>query len=524
VIRRRDSPESLRSPPRPVTTKVVVGAAAPRRPSMTTTARAVRRRVVSLDRQAPPAAPPRSPPPTTPTSPTTARENAVNVVWLVRRDLRLHDNAALARAAALARERGSRLVVCYIDAPEDDGEAPSTSVDWRAWGRGKEVGSTTTTMPADLARLGVPARAAASWRGGTSWTPGGCSRLWQREALRALDADLRDRYGVGVVWLRGPRLAALLGLLASTGAGDVVLSRRYEPSEVRADARLAAGLTSRGVRLHPVSTLLLREPWEVAIWPGRGKRGGAFGHFGTLTPFLRTCEELGWPEPAFHAPPPTDDLWWVGTPDSLAPGFVVSTVDDLDMVPLPLRSSTGRPIDWTSQILASWPGGFGEAAASSALDAFLSTGGMSRYESDRSFADGRAVSKLSPFLHFGQLSPRVMASRIRRAGGREVSKTFWRRLVWRDLAYWQMWHYPSVGELPLRPAYFDTTLVAGDEERDRVAAWQRGATGYPLVDAGMRELWTTGWMQQNVRMAAAALLVEVLGCDWRHGARWFHDT
>jgi len=446
-----------------------------------------------------------------------------NVVWLVRRDMRVHDNAALARAGALAQREGSRVTVCYIDAPGEDGADPTSDMaaEWAGdGGRGGHAGAAPGVRAEDLEALGVPARAARAWRGGgvRSWAPGGASRVWQREGLRELDRTLRKRYGdgAGVVYLRGGYVPALLGLMEATGSGHVVMSRRYEPSEVAADARIAGALAPRGVGVHVEGTLLLREPWEVSVEPGRNKMG-QFGHFGTLTPFLRECYALGFPD----AP--------VAPPRSLpvAPGDVAGrlgcTLEELDMVPLPQwERPDGRreEVDWVSQILRSWPSGFGEVAALAALDRFLMEG-LRRYEKERGYADGRAVARLSPYLHFGQLSPRLMVRKLTQARAPDVSKTFWRRLVWRDLAYWQLWHWPWMGDRPIRPAYARQEWRGGEGE---VAAWQTGATGYPLVDAGMRELWVTGWMQQNVRMSAACFLVEVLGCDWRHGAQWFHDN
>lgn len=136
-------------------------------------------------------------------------------------------------------------------------------------------------------------------------------------------------------------------------------------------------------------------------------------------------------------------------------------------------------------------------------------------------ARGDAVSKLSPYLHFGQISPRTVMRRLASAGAQNVSKTFWRRLVWRDLAYWQLHHWPQMPTRSLRPSYDDQSW---DFNPGTLKRWQAGQTGFPLVDAGMRELWHTGYMHQNVRMVVACFLTEYLNYHWVHGARWFHDT
>jgi deoxyribodipyrimidine photo-lyase len=161
-----------------------------------------------------------------------------------------------------------------------------------------------------------------------------------------------------------------------------------------------------------------------------------------------------------------------------------------------------------------------EAAALQQLERFLATG-LSSYESERGRATGVAVSRLSPYIHFGQISPRLVMVRLHAVGGRAVSKTFWRRLVWRDLAYWQLYHWPDMPTRSIRATYEDQRW---NVDPANLRAWQRGQTGFPLVDAGMRELWQTGYMHQNVRMVVACFLTEYLMFHWVHGARWFHDT
>ena len=147
--------------------------------------------------------------------------------------------------------------------------------------------------------------------------------------------------------------------------------------------------------------------------------------------------------------------------------------------------------------------------------------GLPRYEAERGKAAEPTVARISPYLHFGQLSPRHAMRALADAGCKRASKTFWRRLVWRDLAYWQLHHWPHLPTRPVRAAYADVEWSA---DGAHLRAWQRGRTGFPLVDAGMRELWATGYMHQSVRIVAALFLTEYLNMSWVHGARWFHDT
>ena len=182
---------------------------------------------------------------------------------------------------------------------------------------------------------------------------------------------------------------------------------------------------------------------------------------------------------------------------------------------------------WQAKLVAAWRPSdaspsdpFGEDAAIALLTAFVRTK-MARYENARGMADARAVSKLSPYLHFGQLSARGMMAMLRKANCAKVSKTFYRRLVWRDLAYWQLHHWPDMATVGIRAFYNDHAWRHAPFELKR---WREGNTGFPLVDAGMRELWATGWMQQNSRMCVALFLTEYLNVSWVEGLQWFHDA
>ncbi|KAJ9524592.1 hypothetical protein QJQ45_024195 [Haematococcus lacustris] len=186
-----------------------------------------------------------------------------------------------------------------------------------------------------------------------------------------------------------------------------------------------------------------------------------------------------------------------------------------------VKADTGESIDWAAPIRATWD--MSEAAALRELDRFLAEG-LSQYEKNRHFADARAVSRLSPYLRWGQLSPRLLWHRMRESRAASVSKTFHRRLVWRELAYWQLHHWPLLSVQPVREAYADVKWESGPQADELLAAWQQGRTGFPLVDAGMRELWHTGWMQQSLRMVCAAFLTELAGLTWTAGAAWFHHT
>jgi len=163
-----------------------------------------------------------------------------------------------------------------------------------------------------------------------------------------------------------------------------------------------------------------------------------------------------------------------------------------------------------------------EEGALAALRQFLKPGGgLSRYEAERHLADASAVARISPYLRFGMLSCRTMYWESMAANAKDVSTTFWRRLVWRDLAYWQLLLYPNMSDEPIRAHYAGQQWNTSEDAYHR---WCQGKTGYPIVDAGMRELWETGWMAQNARMVSAIFLVEYLNISWVKGAHWFHHT
>merc|ERR1711871_516864 len=192
---------------------------------------------------------------------------------------------------------------------------------------------------------------------------------------------------------------------------------------------------------------------------------------------------------------------------------------------MPVNPDTGKVIDWGAKILESFD--IGEHAAMRHMKGYVQTG-LKHYEQKRNRADiDGVVSKLSPHLHFGELSVRALYWAIEdaKANGlpREKAKTFERRLFWRDLAYFQLHVFKRMTHEPIRAHYADQDWRE-DPGGSLLAAWQRGRTGYPMGDAGMRELWHTGWMHQNVRMITASFLTEYMGMNWVEGERWYAGT
>ena len=201
-----------------------------------------------------------------------------------------------------------------------------------------------------------------------------------------------------------------------------------------------------------------------------------------------------------------------------------ASIHELQLARMPRSRKSGDIIDWGAGIRDRWPAG--EAAAIATADKFVATG-MARYESDRSRADlATATARVSGHLRVGSLSPRYLYHAIRDSGiPAELVKTFGRRLHWRDLAYYHLSVFPRMRSVGIRKHYDQTAWVSPPEEAARrLKAWQKGKTGYPIVDAGMRELYATGWMCQSVRMVVASFLVEYLRVNWVEGEKWFSDT
>jgi deoxyribodipyrimidine photo-lyase len=320
------------------------------------------------------------------------------------------------------------------------------------------------------------------------WEPGGASRWWLHRSLHALDAELR-RHRSRLIVRRGPALKVLRQLIAETGAGAVRWNRRYEPHAVERDRAVKRELAEDGVEVESANAALLFEPWTVATGGGDPYR--------VFTPFWKACLAAGpppQPEPVPSLRPPSS---W---PESLA-------IDDLGLDPA---------IDWAGGLEDTWRPG--ERSAGERLDAFLEDD-VASYAHDRDRPDRPGTARLSPHLHHGEIGPRQIWHEIH---GRGLDpRRFLAEVGWREFAHHLLYHFPHTPERPLRHEF---ERFPWRTDRAALRAWQCGQTGYPLVDAGMHQLWTTGWMHNRVRMVVASFLVKHLLLPWQEGARWFWDT
>ena len=363
----------------------------------------------------------------------------------------------------------------------------------------------------DLRLTDNPALAAAVERGGavipvfihapeeeSPWLPGGASCWWLHQSLRELDARLRER-GSRLVIRRGPVLATLHKLVKENGATAVFWNRRYEPAVIARDAKVKEVLNAAGLEVKCFNAGLLHEPWTIQNQSGKP--------FQVFTPFWKHC--LNEPEPAEPLPAPKNLPVPAKWPKSLA------------LAQLKLEPET----NWAAGMRATWQPG--EAGAMENLREFLAQG-FDDYSEKRNRPDVAGTSRLSPHLHFGEISPRQIWHGLRAlAARRDLTVAVWRNsqflaeVGWREFAHHLLFHFPRTPAEPLRPQF---RHFPWRKDAASLRAWQKGRTGYPIVDAGMRELWTTGWMHNRVRMIAASFLVKDLLLPWQDGARWFWDT
>lgn len=326
--------------------------------------------------------------------------------------------------------------------------------------------------------------------------PGAASLWWLGKSLAQLAASLEQR-GSRLILRRGVAATELTALVRQTGAASVVWNRLYDPGVTDRDAALKAALKADGVAVQSFNAGLLSEPWTV-----RNKSGEPFKVF---SPFWRAAQT-------------SLDL----TPLHTAPDALIAP---------PVWPDSQRLDAWGLQpTKPDWTGGFalwtpGETGARNRLATFLKEG-LARYAEGRNIPAAEAVSRLSPHLHFGEISPRQIWAAVdavletRPALGRQADK-FKAELGWREFSHSLLFHNPQIETRNFKPAF---DAFPWREDPAGFTAWTRGQTGYPMVDAGMRELWTTGFMHNRVRMLAASFLVKHLLIDWRQGEAWFWDT
>ncbi len=329
------------------------------------------------------------------------------------------------------------------------------------------------------------------------WAPGAASRWWLHHSLTALNASL-TKLGAPLIVRKGHSLATLRALAKETGAESVFWNRLYEPAVIKRDKKIKEALRGDGLTAESLSANLWFEPWESKTLNGDPYR--------VFTPFWKQLR----PRLPAREPLPAPKKLQGSASES-------ESLGSLNLLPR---------IPWDSGFRNVWTPG--EAGALKRLDEFCKKA-VGQYQERRDFPSELVTSRLSPHLHFGELSPVQIFARVQRLLAQETgtgvlknAEGFLRELAWREFAHHLLFHFPQT---PQKPMYdkFANFPWSKDTGAD-LKRWQQGQTGIPIVDAGMRELWATGIMHNRVRMIAAGLLTKNLLIPWQQGARWFWDT
>ena len=328
------------------------------------------------------------------------------------------------------------------------------------------------------------------------WQSGEASDWWLHQSLSSLSTSLQ-KVGGRLVLRQGPSADVLHKLIQETGAAAVFWNRRYEPAVRESDSKVRASLEQAGIMTADFNSQLIFEPWDIATKEGRP--------YQVFTPYWRACLQKGLASTPIPAPEviAAPEVW----PDSV-----------------PLASFQLEPTrDWGTGLKGHWTPGCQGAAER--LNEFLRSH-VNQYAVDRDLPALVGTSRLSPHLHFGEISPRTIWHAVHQSltgspADQTGAETYLKEIGWREFAHHLLYHFPQTTDHPLRSEFAD---FPWEDNESGLKAWQRGRTGYPIVDAGMRELWKTGWMHNRVRMIVASFLVKDLRLHWGHGARWFWNT
>lgn len=318
---------------------------------------------------------------------------------------------------------------------------------------------------------------------------GAAKKVWLHHSLLSLANDIQSRGGQ-LVLKKGAAKPILDELIMQSGASALYWNRRYTEDGRKIDGAIKSDLKSRGLDVQSFSANLLTEPWAL-----KTKTGGFYKVF---TPYWRATRAQLLVDAALPAP------------DSLVSHATSSlSLNDLDLRP--------KDRNWGAKIMQGWQAG--EGGAHNRLKQFLENS-VQDYGVQRDMpANESGTSRLSPHLAHGEISPRQIWHAARNSG--KNTDKFLSEIGWREFSYVLMYHVPKLASENFKPAF---DAFEWDDDRQALTRWQRGQTGYPFVDAGMRELWQTGWQHNRVRMVCASFLIKHLLQDWRAGEAWYWDT
>jgi len=327
---------------------------------------------------------------------------------------------------------------------------------------------------------------------------GEASRAWLHQSLSELNNQLND-LGSELLFFSGEASAVIEQICEQTDVDAVLWNRCYEPEAIKRDSDIKTMLKSKDIHAQSENALLLNEPWKVLKGDGTPYR--------VFTPYWKQVALLG-----LNRPP-------VATPSN------IPTLPNSDLKSISLESLGLFPVKpWPKEMLGFWK--IGEQQAQSRLGEFLDQSGGEDYVDKRDLPAVVGTSKMSPHLHFGEISPRqIIWQTLQERPLNELDKgteTFIKEVVWREFAYYIMYHFPDTQHEAMYPQF--RNFPWREDIAEHLEKWQKGQTGYPIIDAGMRELYATGWMHNRVRMIVASFLCKNLLINWQLGEEWFRDT
>lgn len=328
---------------------------------------------------------------------------------------------------------------------------------------------------------------------------GEASRVWLHHSLLNLQQQFQQA-GNSLQLFRGDAKLIIEHITTTLDIDAVFWNRCYDPESIERDSQIKASLKAQGIHASSWNASLLYEPWQVLKKDDTPYR--------VFTPYWKEVCRRGLnlaPIPAPESIPLSPEL---GNLTSL-------NIDDLGLLP---------PKAWPAEILEYW--NTGEVAAQQTLAAFLNRSGGVDYQKTRDLPAATGTSRLSPHLHFGEISPRqIVWQALQERPFAEIDDgtlTFVKEVVWREFAYYIMYHFPETQQQAMYPQFQNFPWRTNITEP--LTRWKKGQTGFPIIDAGMRELWATGWMHNRVRMIVASFLTKNLLINWQEGETWFRDT
>jgi deoxyribodipyrimidine photo-lyase len=325
------------------------------------------------------------------------------------------------------------------------------------------------------------------------WKLGGAARWWLHHSVKVLAESLNDLGGT-LILRAGNAKSVIADLVQECDAAGVYWNRCYEPFAITRDKDIKASLQDAGLEVKSFNGSLLHEPWTIETKAG--------GFYKVYTRYWYACRDKGTPEHPIDAPEK------IISPDTMPQSDVL---DDWSLLPT-------KP-DWAQGFRDRWTPG--EHAAQKRLDVFLNEA-AEQYIEQRNLPAVLGTSNMSPYLHIGDISPRqIWYQTVKKMNWTNETEAFLKEIVWREFAYHVFYYLPDLPEKPMNQKFAEFPWA---DDPDALKAWQQGMTGYPMVDAGMRELWQTGHMHNRVRMIVGSFLVKHLLLPWQDGEAWFWDT